>query len=110
MKRGHVELCLFSKRMKRDSPTQSTHLEIAHLFLCCRAQPDCVRVSSSYLTHLDPWAKIKANSREMGSDKCKEYTSTDGGAMLVGGFISSVAQLFSACVALYWLYMCCIRG
>lgn len=72
--------------MKRDSPTQPTCLEIAYLFLCCRRQPDCVRVNSSYLTHSDPWEKIKANSRGMGSDKSRGYTSTVGGVMLVGDF------------------------
>lgn len=95
--------------MKRDSPTQPTRLEIAHLFLCCRAQPGSVRVSSSYLTHLDPWAKIKANSREMGSDKSKQYTSTVGGAMLVGVLITSVVLFFCACVTPV-SYMCCMRG
>lgn len=80
--------------MKRDSPTQPTRLEIAHLFLCCRAQPGCVRVSSRYLTHLDPWAKIKANSGEMGSDKSEQYTSTDGGAMSAVGFYSDCGAFF----------------
>ena len=72
--------------MKRGWLTKPTYLEIAYLFLCCRRQPECVYVGSCYLTHLDPWAEIKANSMEMGSDKAREYMSTVGGVMLVGDF------------------------
>lgn len=72
--------------MKRDLPTQPTCLELACSVLYCRRQPDCVRVSSSYLTHSDPFAEIKENSREIGSDKPRQHTSTVGGVMLVGDF------------------------
>lgn len=92
--------------MKRESPYTANMFR--NLFLCCRIQPECVRVSFRYLTHSDPWAKIKANSREMGSDKLREYT-TVGGVMLGDFYLFYGPIVLCMCNFISVPVMCCSK-